>query len=198
MKSTYTKYFQKSKVFLYPLLGLEKGAEFVPAETYICWQGVYGIEDLKYVCVYENERNPKFIAFEHNVLRPHKLFENGFINNSDGRHVFVFSYSSYKYDYEMFCDGRYSAFSSSTKNKILRYFRNVGKLSDNIKSFLYPEDYHKIYANAFEVDEKVIKEVHEICSKPDMEKETLIEKIPVELDLLNNNSIYLDKEKTNE
>ena len=27
-------YFQKSKVFLYPLLGIAKGARYIPEETY--------------------------------------------------------------------------------------------------------------------------------------------------------------------
>lgn len=80
----------------------------------------------------------------------------------------------------------------------MTYFKNVGKISKNIKSFLYPEEYHKVYADAFKVKEEIIKEVHEVCSKPNMEKETLIEKIPLELELLNNNSVYLDKRKTNE
>lgn len=198
MGGTYTKYFQKSKVFLYPLLGIEKGAKYVPAETYICWHDVYQPYDYKFICIYEEERDPNFITFETNVLRQNKLFENCFTNNSDGRHVFVFNYYDYKYDFDMFLDGRYSAFSTKTKNRIMAYFRNIGKISENIKSFLFPSEYHDVYAKAFEVKEELIKEVHEVCSKPNMEKETLIEKIPPELELLKNNSIYLDKTKTNE
>ena len=37
MKQIYKSYFQKSKVFLYPLLGIKKGIRFVPIETYIKW-----------------------------------------------------------------------------------------------------------------------------------------------------------------
>ena len=32
-------YFQKSKVFLYPLLGIAKGARYIPEETYMSWAG---------------------------------------------------------------------------------------------------------------------------------------------------------------
>lgn len=198
MDGTYTKYFQKSKVFLYPMLGLEKGADFVPAETYVCWKDVYTPADYKYICIYEEERTPDFIKFEYNVLRENKYFENRFINNADGRHIFIFNYIDFKYDYDMFIDGRYSAFSQETKNRILKYFRNIGKISENIKSFLFPDKYHKVYAKAFKVKEELIKEVHEVCSKPNMQKETLLEKIPLELELLINNSLYLDKRQTNE
>ena len=35
MSSVYTDYFQKSRVFLYPLLELKKGLAYVPKQTYI-------------------------------------------------------------------------------------------------------------------------------------------------------------------
>ena len=47
MDAVYTEYFQKSKVFLYPLLNLKKGLDFVPIETYISWDGVYETSDYK-------------------------------------------------------------------------------------------------------------------------------------------------------
>ena len=41
----YTEYFQKSKVFLYPLLEYRKGLTHVPKQTYCAWEDVYSIED---------------------------------------------------------------------------------------------------------------------------------------------------------
>ncbi len=31
----YRKYFQKSKIFIYPLLGIKQGTKIVPIETYL-------------------------------------------------------------------------------------------------------------------------------------------------------------------
>jgi|TARA_R100000084_G_scaffold109439_1_gene76827 hypothetical protein len=192
MIGAYTQYFQKSKVFLYPLLGIKKGEEFVPVETYISWDGLYTENDYKYIVVYNCDKDLKFKLFEDRVLKSHKLLEFATEIEKD-RHIYVFDYSKFNHDFDMFINGRYSKFSTPTKNKVLKYFGSVGKISEYIESFLNPLKYHEVYAEAFEISIETIKEVHEICSKPDLEKETLHEKIPAEVALLKNNSISLDK-----
>jgi len=57
MKKIYKSYFQKSKVFLYPLLGIRKGVRFVPIETYISWKNYPEINSL--ICVYHIDKNNK-------------------------------------------------------------------------------------------------------------------------------------------
>ena len=49
----YAKYFQKSKLFLYPLLGLQRGLT-APEEVYFSWEGKYAPEDQKLILVYNN------------------------------------------------------------------------------------------------------------------------------------------------
>ncbi len=112
---------------------------------------------------------------------------------SEDRHAYVFDYSEHKHDYEMFINGYYSKFSINCKNKILNYFGKVGKISSYIKSYLNPEEYHEVYAEALLVNVDLIREVYEICSIPDVEKETLFEKIPDEVLELENKSIHLEK-----
>ena len=51
LTSIYSKYFQKSKVFIYPLLGIKRGLSVVPKETYISWEGHCKPEDMKLICV---------------------------------------------------------------------------------------------------------------------------------------------------
>ena len=46
----YTNYFQKSKVFLYPLLNVKNGIIKVPIQTYIAWDSVYTPEYNKFLC----------------------------------------------------------------------------------------------------------------------------------------------------
>lgn len=191
MMSVYTQYFQKSKVFLYPLLKLKKGAEFVPIETYICWDGVYSITDYKFICVYHSERTPEYISFESKYLKEHPLLESA-IQLPEDKNVYVFNFKTYRFDYVKFVEGKFSQFSLGTKKQITNFFGTIGKLSDYIQSFLDPEDYHQSYADALEVDLETIQDVYEVCSIPDLEKETLVSEFPPEVELLKNKYLSLD------
>ena len=62
-----------------------------------------------------------------------------------------------------------------------------------ITSFLSPDDAHENYANALGVDVESIQDVYEVCSIPDLDKETFHETNEILISLLNKNSIYLDK-----
>ena len=53
----YTKYFQKSKIFLYPLLEIKRGTFIVPNETYISWNDKINSEDMQLICIYKPEKN---------------------------------------------------------------------------------------------------------------------------------------------
>ena len=192
MISAYTHYFQKSKIFLYPLLGISKGKDYVPTETYICWDKLYTTEDYKYICIYNADRDEKYKLFENNVLKRLNNYELSFSINEDN-HCYIFDYSEHKHDYEMFIKGSYSKLSIETKEKILSYFGKVGKISSYIKSYLNPEKYHDVYAEALLVNIDLIKEVYEICSIPDIEKETLFEEIPNEVLTFKNKLIHLEK-----
>ena len=192
MKVTYTQYFQKSKVFLYPLLRLKKGLNFVPAETYICWDGIYSEKDYKFICVYNAERDKKFLKFEESYLKSNDLFENA-VQLPDNDNVYIFNFKTYKYDYDRFLDGTYSKFSVGTKNQILNFFGSVGHISEYIESFLDPESYHEAYANALDVPIESIQDVYEVCSVPDIQKETLKSEFSPEVELLKNKYLSLDK-----
>ena len=195
MRSVYTQYFQKSKVFLYPLLKLKRGISHVPIETYICWDGVYTIDDFKFLCVYHCERDDKFQKFESNHLINHKMLEN-VIELSDDKRIYIFNLYDYKYDYRRFIEGKYSKFSLGTKNLILNFFGSIGNISEYINSFLDPAPYHEDYAEALQVSVESIQDVYEVCSIPDLKKETLKTEILLESELLKNKSIYLNNNKT--
>lgn len=192
MKRVYTEYFQKSKVFLYPLLGIKKGVDFVPENTYVLWDNLYTPNDYKLICVYISERTVEFKNFELKHLRSNQFLEFSCQIGKD-QQVYVFDLIRYKKDFDLFVQGFYSRFSVGSKNKILNYFGTNGRISEYIKSFLHPEDYHQTYADFFDVNISLIKSVHEICSKPTFQRETLFEKTPHEIELLKNNSLYLNK-----
>ena len=97
--------------------------------------------------------------------------------------------------YDKFIEGRYSAFGVDSKIAILDYFGGQGKISSYVQSFLTPdEDLHKKYSEFLNVDFELIQEVHEICSAPDIIKETLYYSYPMKIDLHNfKNSLSLGK-----
>jgi len=192
MKSIYTNYFQKSKVFLYPLLCLRKGITHVPSETFIAWDNVYDIDENKFLCLYTIEENDKkFKNFEFKFLKSHKLFE-AYYQLDEESHLYVFDYGKYKHDLLSFREGKYSKFSIKTKETIAAFFGEVGNISDYIQSYIHPEGYHKRYADFLGVKLEAIKDVYELCSKPDLEKETLVDPIPEKLEI-KNNSVSLKK-----
>lgn len=192
MNYTYTDYFQKSKVFLYPMLGLKKGLDYVPEQTYIAWGNVCKPHHLKLLCLYKATVNEKYIQFVKNNIVNNELFERT-IKVSTDTFVHVFDLSIHKDDYELFFKGAYSKISDKNKILIETFFAKNLKMASYIEGFLYPELYHQDYADELNVNIKIIKEVHELCSVPDLIKETLKKEIPKDIGLFKNNLIPLDK-----
>ena len=84
IKSIYTKYFQKSKMFLYPLLGIKRGSRIVPSETYLAWNPTYKPEDMKLVCLYHPDKKNDFKSYEEKVLLKHtRLYEIHNVNKTE-------------------------------------------------------------------------------------------------------------------
>lgn len=171
--SLYKDYIQKSRIFIYPLLDIKKGSEAVPLESYISWQGIYTLNDYKFICAYHLRDDETFKRFEKVKLINNKLFDS-YYETEDNCSVYVFDLKSYSSDVDYFIDGKYSKISSEAKNKILKFFMNSKSNYHHINSYLNPEIYYEIYSRLLGVDESLLRGVGELCSKPDLEKETLI------------------------
>lgn len=169
MSNVYTGYFQKSKVFLYPLLGINKIAHYVPIKTYVIWEDLYEADDRRLICEYKNDGTFKYTSFERRVLSPHPYLDE-VINNTE-RSIYVFDLKDYPNDYDNFIKGKYSNFSIESKEKIISYFRG-SKISKYIDGYLNPEQYHEEYSDMLGIPLEHLREVYELCSKPDFEKET--------------------------
>jgi hypothetical protein len=173
MRQIYKSYFQKSKVFLYPLLGIKKGIRFVPIETYISWKN-YNSHDIKnyLICVFyvdETERK-EFNLFSERELESNEFFESKAHTNY--LNIIVFNLEYFKKDIEKFKQGKYSRFSPLTKKIILDFFGDIGSISNYMESYLYPEKYYDIYSEILNVPIDVLIEVEELCDKPNLEKES--------------------------
>lgn len=169
----YTKYFQKSKVFIYPLLGIKKGSSVVPRETYLSWDSCYGSEDKKLICLYHKRTDPEYINFEKNVLLKHNRLSD-YLESDDGSAIFVFDFSDLKDEWTHFINGRYSQMSKKTKETILNFFDKTSGNYIYMYSYLYPEKFFSRYAELLGVEESLLKSVGELCTKPDLEKEMLV------------------------
>ena len=100
-------------------------------------------------------------------------------------------FTSFKSDLKKFIDGKYSQFSLDSKISILDFFGKQDKISDYVEGFLTPEGVHEEYAEKLGVDIECIADIYEVCTAPDLDKETLIDNNHVITQLLKNSSIYL-------
>jgi hypothetical protein len=132
-----------------------------------------------------------FDKFCNNNIKNHPRFDE-YIDIGDDKHVFIFDFISFKSDFNKFLVGKYSQFSLNSKMIILDFFSG-GRSSDYIEAFLSPEGYHEDYANKLKVDVKIIESVFELCSLPDINKETLINKNKTLLSLLEMSNVSLPK-----
>lgn len=185
MKSVLKDYTQKSRIFLYPHLGIQRKCSVVPIQTYVSWDNHYKVENAKLVCLYQLRNDVDFKMFEKSKLMGNKLFHDfKFVEDSKG--VYIFDMTEKREDWDKIINGKYSKLSKPHKEQIMNFFRNSPNLV-YIESFLYPEKYFGLYAELLNVKEAVLKDVGELCPHPDLEKERLTVSVK-DLDIINNPS----------
>lgn len=176
--SLYRDYIQKSRLFLYPALDLKRGHSVTPIQTYCGWKDKYDLNDKKLICLFHIRDDEDYKTYSRVKLMGNALFYD-YMETDDHKAVFVFDFSKYGKDWKYFIDGKYSKISPDLKSKIRNFFgtSNLGI----IDSYLYPERYYNIYSEFLttrneDVPEmrKLLREVGELCSKPDFDQEVLI------------------------
>ncbi len=161
---------------MYPLLEIKKGASVTPIETYISWEGFYKPQDRKFCCLYHLRDDKDFINFEKDKLINNKLFHD-FKQTEDGKGIYVFDFNSYAEDWDNIIKGKYSKLTPIYKRKIENFHNKKESNYAYIESFLYPEKYYSMYSEMIGVAENLLKDVGELCSLMDFEKENLHAKI---------------------
>ena len=191
----YRDYFQKSKVFFYPLLGIPKGTKYVPIGTYLAWEDEIDLNDKKFMCVYKQRGGKMFNKFEDKYLLGNSLFDD-YQQLDKNVHLYIFDFSKYPHDWEALLKGKYSKFTKRTKDTITKFFGEVGKITQYVESYIYPEYYHEDCANDLNVNLELIQDVWELTDKPNLNKEILKIKVP-ESKIFKNNSVCLQSNLKN-
>jgi len=84
------------------------------------------------------------------------------------------------------------------KQKILDFFDKYSGNYAYMHSYLIPEKYFNNYAELLGVDTEILIEVGELCSKPDLDKETLVLEVANLGSIEENNLLNLSKSTENE
>lgn len=188
IKRIYSKYFQKSKSFFYPLLGIKKNDKFSPASTYLAIEGLYDIGDVKFICTFEDIDTEAFKYFETKMLLENPLFEEKI--KLDGCNIYVFNFEIYTNDWFNLLLGKYSKLSSVVKRAIKNYFGADSGEYQYMDTYLNPKEYYSLYSELLDVSIEDLKKGEELCDPCDIDKETL--KISIEsLELIKKNLISL-------
>ena len=181
IESLYTKYFQKSRSFLFPALGIKRTSNFTPTGVYLSIDGVIQPEDAKLICSYKKDLSEGFKKFESQMLIGNPLFSH--VINIEDYNLYVFDFEIYQQDWFSFLLGKYSKLSPVLKRAIKSYYGDTSSEYKYIETYLHPEKYFDVYAKLLDVPASTLKELGELCDPCDLEKETL--KIPVkDLDML--------------
>jgi hypothetical protein len=171
INALYKEYFQKSKIFLYPILGIKRGSAAVPIQTYIAWEDKLTPEDTKLIAEYPVRTDEEYLKFQKSILLRHNRLVDYY--TQDDTAYFVFDFSDMKEDWAKFISGKYSKLSPTIKRKIHSYFDNHSANHVYMDSYLNPEKYFGIYSDLLNTSEDLLRSIGELCSKPDLEKETL-------------------------
>ena len=120
IKNIYKKYFQKSKSFLYPALGIKKTSKYKPIGTYLALEGKINPEDVRFICTFDKNESESFKEFELDMLIKNPLFVEK-IDIGDAN-AYIFDYEIYSNDWFNFIMGKYSKLSTVLKKAIKVYY----------------------------------------------------------------------------
>lgn len=179
-------YLQKSRVFLFPLVGIKNDRVFKPMNTYISSKVLISPEYPKGITVRDNiliVAYPKSYSrgkdkdtwdmFEAEQIVGSPKFMA--IHETEEEFIYTMNMASWSADWKCFLHGRYSLFSEKAKNLVITFRRSYLRAAEHRKlyCYLYPYDEQCIndFAEELGIPTQELMEVKELCSKPDMTQE---------------------------
>lgn len=173
IKKPYNKYFQKSKSFLVPVIGIKRDTRHPFLQSYTAWKDVYNPYDQKLILTYHKKMDDEsWDDYLLNQLMGSKMF-NEYHEIDEYTIAVSFDLHCLEHDYRCFMEGKYSMMSRILKQKVRDYYGPDSPEWVYMESFLFPSRYTKVYSILLDVDEEHIKFTGELCDKPNLELETL-------------------------
>lgn len=158
----YAKYFQKSKTFLFPLLGIPKNSPYAPTGVYVSWAGKYEPEHQKLILVYKEQDTPEYYDFRATYIYNNSLFQVE-SSTTNGQDIFVFDLSVFSSDHKQFLQGKYSQFTGKCKKIIRNFYGETSPEYRYIDTYLYPDRYFDLYTKLLNVEPGLLESVGELC-----------------------------------
>ena len=166
------RYFQKSRVFLYPVLEVKKkGGVITPINTYVSWDNNILRKERKLICTFQLGSNDSYRKFEKNILLRNELFCD-FKEGQNGTGIYIFDFNPYAVDFDIFIKGAYSRLKPLVKEKVMNHYNGNNANTVYVDSFLNPKKYYEIYSRILGIPESTLRG-GELCDKPDFIKEKL-------------------------
>lgn len=188
IKALYGKYFQKSKVFLFPLLqfpGRSEELKNIVIHSYLHVENANDDLDflhslteptlaVEFKINSENEEERKKLVYH--VYRTYGMsnhVKEKFFCPDLKSVIIVYTLFDLQEDYDKIVSGQYSRLSAMAKTRIQRYFGAKSQHWNHVKTFLYPKNYYETYADLLGVDPDLLEARRELVDAPDLEQETL-------------------------
>jgi hypothetical protein len=163
-------YIQRSRLFLYPILEIPFDSLIKPVMTYLATDKDNIGEVQSIILKYKQENTEEYYKFRNDLLEHPRFDKHKVLIKYD---IITFNLSDYKDDIQFLIQGKYSMFSEELKRKIKMFYNEKELGASIIDSYLYPEKYHKYYADYYSVSVDVMKEAHETFGPPLMSKEII-------------------------
>jgi hypothetical protein len=171
IETLYGKYFQKSRSFLYPALGIKRNSNITPTGTYLSLEGKIGPEDMKLIVAFKHDDSEGYKTFEDKMLLTNPLYEDKI--SVKEYNLYIFNFEMYKDDWFNFLLGKYSKLSNVLKRAIKSYYGESSSEFKYMETYIYPEKFIGVYSKMLNVDIATLKEVGELCDPCDLKKEIL-------------------------
>ena len=178
IESIYSDYFQKSKIFLYPLLGFTRQSVPVELETYMEVKDLSGQNKTLMAVDYFTDRPTECIwkitfdqYFNRHIKMNKRFVSSEWVNDNTLR--VIYDLSDLSDDVKCVKAGKYSMISPYSKKKLVNFFPYGHGNQVYLRSFLFPEKYMETYASILDVKVDLLKRVGELCDRPDLEKERI-------------------------
>jgi len=173
IKELYKRYFQKSRSFLFPVLGIKKAAPFVPLQTYLTWDDQYSLKDRNLIATYKKVEGRAWDTFMVETLLGNEMFNEYYETEEEDVIAVCFDLNFIEADYVNFLEGKYSALSKILKRKIRDFHGYDTPEWAYMETYLFPDKYITVYSKLLAVDEEHLKFTGQLCNIPDLEKEKL-------------------------